>query len=118
MACLYAPSGVADRLTFFSDLDPHWYSDRDSVLLVQHICVCDSVDTSGPDVYIDRSVRRFKELAEQCDLLDVAKHYSRAGKLKYTWFQSLSHARSDVIYIFLTLANHIRSYDLQPVFFL
>lgn len=80
-------------------------------------CVCNSVDKSGPDMYIDRSARPLEELLEQCDLLEVGKHTSRGEQLKYTWFHASSHAWLDRIYLSITLAKDISTYDVEPVFF-
>lgn len=82
--CIYAPNNNCDRLSFFTALLPYCQCERKCVIMGDYNCVCDVADRSGSAAYIDSSAKFLAEMIDQSDFLDVGKHVSRGGQLKFT----------------------------------
>lgn len=117
LICIYAPSTVKDRVSFFSGLRRFVDCDRTVVLLGDFNCVVRAADRTPTRQRADRSATVLAELLEDYDLIDAGTVKNDTCEMRFTHFQASSHARLDRVYVSASMATVLTKYRVTPVFF-
>lgn len=70
---MYAPNNVRERSSFFHNLVRHVERDRTVILLGDFNCVSAAIDIPGVNVHVDRRANVLEEMADDHELVYVAK---------------------------------------------
>lgn len=117
LICLYAPSTVKDRVSFFLGLRRFVDCDRTVVLLGDFNCVVRVTDRLPSKVQTDRSATVLDKLLADFDLIDAGTLKNETREMQFTHFQASSHARLDRVYVSASVAGLLGKYRVTPVFF-
>lgn len=115
--CVYAPTKVTDRLSFFQEISQYMKTDRYLIVLGDFNCVLNSDDRSHAGYWTDKSVEFLRGAIGRALLEDIA-HYANGGNNRhYTHFQGNSHARLDRAYLSQEIATLCDDYKVLNIAF-
>lgn len=117
LICIYAPSTVRERVSFFSGLGRFVDCDRAVMLCGDFNCVVRAIDRTPIRQRTDRDVTVLSNLLEDFDLIDAGTVRNETSEMHFTHFQASSLARLDRIYVSATLATILTKYRVMPLFF-